>query len=96
MPGLADFAVDTKDNSKARFNVKEAKANADFMIEKEPLLFNKSHKESCDHFSNKFPRTVEDVVETDETRSPNATCPNADIGLLIALHFTIIRHASLS
>eukprot|EP00965_Chrysotila_dentata_P150498 4971331-Pleurochrysis_carterae.AAC.1 len=68
MPGLADFALDTQDKSKARFNLEEAKENVDFMIVKEPGFFNKSHKESWDHFFKNFSQTIGDVVETDETR----------------------------
>eukprot|EP00965_Chrysotila_dentata_P240342 6203651-Pleurochrysis_carterae.AAC.1 len=93
IPGLADFAVDTKDNSKARFNLKEAKSNVDFMIEKDPEFFNKSHKESWDHFSNSFLRTVEDMVETDATRLTYFTeCDLPQCGLRLAGGSALCNH----
>ena len=81
MPGLADFAVDTLDTSKPRFNLDDAKANVHLMIKKEPEFFNNSHKESWDHFFENFPRTVEDVVETEEARFTESDLPQCGLRL---------------
>eukprot|EP00965_Chrysotila_dentata_P115184 3807662-Pleurochrysis_carterae.AAC.1 len=81
MPGLADFAVDTKDKSKPRFNLDEAKMNVDIMIAKQPGFFNKLHKESWDHLFKEFSQRIKDVVETDAPRFTESDLPQCWFGL---------------